>query len=126
MSRENLLHRLWADSPLFLPFEDFARSMEGWSIEPVEQGGRTIGVFTVKGAEIHFQKFDDTPAAKAHLVRLAEVIREHGHAITRTPKEDERQLRFNRRLGFYPISEGEFDIVQRIDTMRSTKEAPCP
>lgn len=122
----DIIGRLWQDCPLFLSREEFAKTLDGWTIEPVEVDGRTIGVFLVKGPEIHFSKFDDTSVTRSHLARLAQLIAEHGHAITRTPKDDVRMLRLNQRLGFYKVGEDEWDVHLRIDKLRQgAKEQTC-
>jgi hypothetical protein len=114
----DLIDRLHEDCPLFLTREQFEQSLDGWELDPVEVDGRTIGVFLVKGPEIHFAKFDQSTANRSHLKRLAQVIAQHGYATTRTPKDDARMLRLNARLGFYKVGEDEWDVHLRIDRLR--------
>lgn len=121
----DIIGRLWQDSPLFLTREEFQKTLDGWTIDPVEVDGRTIGVFLVKGPEFHFSKFDETPATRAMLRKYpGSLIERYGYALTSTPKEDARQRRFNERLGFYQIMEDEYDIHYKIDRIRS-KEQQC-
>lgn len=112
----DLVGRLHERSPLYLTREQFEQTLVGWEIEPVEKGGRVIGVFVIRGPEFHFAKFDDTPADRAILRKYpGALIERYGYATTKTPKEDARQLRFNERLGFYRVGEDEYDIHLRID-----------
>jgi hypothetical protein len=121
----DIIGRLWADSPLCLTREQFERSLEGWEIDPVYGAdGLAVGVFLVKGPELHFSKFDKTAVTREHLRKLTDLIKTHGYATTRTPKDDERMLRLNKRLGFYHVGEDEFDIHLRIDKFR-VKDSPC-
>ena len=50
------------------------------------------------------------------------IIDREGYVLTKTPKEEERQRRFNEAIGFEKIGEDEYDIHYRLDRMRS---APC-
>jgi hypothetical protein len=127
MNRTELIDRLWSDSPLFLTREEFGKTLEGWDLDPIEQDGQVAVVFVVKGPEFHFAKFDPLYQCTRDILRRypGELIARHGYAITKTPKDDARQARFNERLGFYRIGEDEYDITFRIDTMRNTKEAVC-
>lgn len=117
----DIIGRLWEDSPLFLTRAEFEKTLQGWDIEPVEEGGQVIGCFLVKGPELHFAKWDETSVGRRHLARLAELIKEYGYATTRTPKDDERMLRLNRRLGFYQTGEDAYDVHLRIDKMRGSR-----
>jgi hypothetical protein len=128
VDRSDLIDRLWSDSPLFLSREEFARTLDGWELEPVMQDGKLAVIFVTKGPEFHFAKLDPAYQCTREILRRfpGEVIERHGYALTKTPKDDLRQMRFNQRLGFYRIGEDEYDIHLRIDTMRHTKERPCP
>lgn len=106
---------------------EFAQSLEGWTIDPVCRPDGSIGlIFVSNGPEFHFQKFGtDIQASRAILKKYpGEIIATHGYALTKTPKTDARQQRFNERLGFYRVDEDEFDIHYRIDHLRK-KETPC-
>jgi len=52
---------------------------------------------------------------------LRPIIERHGYAITHCPRDDERQQRFNLKLGFTVVGENEFHIVFRITSMDKTK-----
>lgn len=115
----DIVGRLWEDSPLFLTREEFEATLQGWTIDPVEVDGRTIGVVLVKGPEFHFSKFDETPVGRAMLRKYpGSLIEQYGYALTRTPKDDERMLKFNERLGFFVIGEDEYDVHLRIEKRR--------
>lgn len=111
----DLVGELHRRSPLYLTREQFEATLVGWNVEPVEQDGRVIGCFVVKGPEIHFAKFDDTPVTREHLKRLDRVITEHGFARTRTPKDDLRQCRFNARLRGRIVGETEYDVIYEFE-----------
>lgn len=128
MTRDELVDRLWADSLLFLTREEFAQTLDGWDLEPeLDAAGVVVGVFLVKGPEFHFGKFSAQHQCTREILRRypGSLIERYGYALTKTPKDDARQLRFNQRLGFYPVGEDDYDIHMRIDRLR-TKEAPCP
>lgn len=123
----DLIGKLWADSPLFLTRAEFEKTLEGWTLEPVYKDGEVAVVFVVKGPEFHFQKFDPSYQAGREILRRypGELIARYGYALTRTPKDDTRQQRFNERCGFFRIGEDENDIHYKIDNFR-IKERSCP
>lgn len=114
--------RLWekAAETLFISKEQFLRNLEGWDIEQVEIEGELAGVVLSKGAEIHFQSFGTGHPITGKMLweRLNKVIDQHGYAMTRTPKDDARQNRFNLRFGFKVVGEDEYDFLYRIDRLR--------
>jgi len=127
VTRSDLVEQLWQDSPLFVSLEDFASALDGWELEPVMRDGRPAVIFVVKGPEFHFAKLDPAFQCDRETLRRfpGELIARHGYAVTKTPKDDLRQQRFNRRLGFYPVGEDAEFIHFRIDSLRSTKESTC-
>lgn len=120
MTRNQLLDLLWQESLVFVEREQFVEGLEGWDLDHIEQNGRTAVVFTVKGPEFHFTVVDPDFQCTREILRRypGELIAAHGYALTKTPKEDQRQLRFNRRLGFYPVGEDEHFVHLRIDKLR--------
>ncbi len=115
-----IVQRLWEkDEPLlFISKEQYVKSLEGWEIVAVPgAGGEFAFVALVNGPEFHFQSF----GTKAPLTRktihtfLARIIQQNGYAQTRTPKDDSRQHRFNRLLGFVVVGEDEYDVIYRIE-----------
>lgn len=121
MERAQVIERLWEDSPLFLTREQFAQTLQGWTMEVVQGDHGVAGVVLSKGPEFHFAKWDPAFQVTREILRRwpGEVIARHGYALTRTPKEDARQLRFNQRVGFYAVGEDQYDVHQRIDTLRA-------
>lgn len=120
MHRNDIIDRLWQDSPLFLTREAFQRTFDGWDFHEVEGDTAGLAVVVTRGPEFHFAILEDGfQVTRAHLRRWpGELIARHGYAQTRTPKEDARQLRFNRRLGFEVIGEDAYDVHQRITRLR--------
>jgi hypothetical protein len=116
----DIIERLWKDSFLFITRDEFEISLLGWTIDPVYSNGEVAAVFLVNGPKFHFAKFDHKLQAGKAILRKypGELIAKYGYAETSTPKEDSRQLRFNRRLGFFVTSEDEFDFHLRIEKMR--------
>jgi hypothetical protein len=127
MNRAALIEMLWADSVLFVPREEFEQLLDGWEITPVYGANGLAGAVVTKEAEFHFAKFDPTyQVTRADLRRWpGELIERYGYALTRTPRHDTRQQRFNERLGFVRVGEDEYDIHYRIERLR-VKESACP
>jgi len=125
--RTRCIDLLFSVTPLFVSREQFEQSLEGWELDPVLREDGSIGIiFLSKGPEFHFSKFGtDIQASRSILKKYpGELIDRHGYALTKTPKGDTRQQRFNTRLGFYQVGQDEFDIHFRIDNLR-VKEPPC-
>lgn len=126
MQRAAIIDRLWEDCPLFLTRSEFERTLDGWDIEEVRDDNG-MAVVVSKGAEFHFQILDHGfQVTREHLRRWpGALIAKYGYAVTRTPKDDERQIRFNRRLGFEVVGEDDFDYTMRITHLR-VKDTTCP
>lgn len=129
MTRAKCLDLLWerAKDTLYLSREQYEQSLGGWTLDPLHrEDGSVSMIFVVRGPEFHFAKFgSDVLASRDHLRKYpGTLIQKYGYALTKTPKTDARQARFNERLGFYRIGEDEFDIHLRIDQLRK-KETPC-
>lgn len=126
MTEAQIIERLWLESPLFLTRAEFEQSLQGWQIETVQGPAGVAGVVLSKGPEFHFAKFDAAFQVTREILRRwpGELIERHGYALTRTPKEDTRQRRFNERLGFQAVGEDEFDVHYRITRMRG-KDQSC-
>ncbi len=119
--REQCIALMFAESPLYLTKAQFTESLEGWTLDPVYRQDGTIGaVFAVKGAEFHFAKFGaDIQATREHLKKYpGSLIQQYGYALTRTPKTEIRQQRFNERLGFFRVGEDGWDVHFRIEKLR--------
>jgi hypothetical protein len=127
-SREDCIDLLFMQCPMFITREQFAQTLDGWDIDPLTQeDGNVSFIFISKGPEFHFNKFGvDIPASRDHLRKYpGEIIKRFGYAITRTPKEDARQQRFNERLGFFKTGETEFDFIYRIEKLRVKEKPLC-
>lgn len=72
-----------------------------------------------KGPHFHFDSFGTKHRLPMSVIRpyLQQIIDEHGFALTKTPRDDERQHRFNRRFGFTPCGEDALDIHYRIERL---------
>ncbi len=110
---------LWADveEKLYITKDEYFARLEGWKIDGVYQDGELICVTTIKGPEFHFcltGKCKRVTMAQIKMVTQP-VLDEYGYLLTRTPKYEERQHRFNRVCGFYPVGEDEFNIHYRLD-----------
>lgn len=126
-NRQACIDLLFSQTPLFMTREQFAKSLDGWTIDPVLRDDGNISlIFVSRGPEFHFAKFGTDLQASRDLLKKypGELIAQHGYALTKTPKTDTRQIRFNERLGFCRVGEDEFDIHYRIDQMRK-KEPSC-
>lgn len=114
-----IIDRLWEkDEPsLFITKEQYVKSLEGWGVVTAEHNRQTAFVALVKGPEFHFKSFGTGTALSLRMIRtfLGKIIAQHGYAQTRTPKEDARQHRFNRRIGFVAVGEDEFYVIYRIE-----------
>lgn len=122
MTLEDLKEALWkkAEPVVFVTREQFLKGLEGWAIEPVEYGGEIGAVVISKGPEMHFQIIgsgNPIPRRIVHAV-MQKIIDQHGFALTRTPKEDARQHRFNALIGFKAVGEDAYDIHYRMDALR--------
>ena len=117
--RAECIALLFEQTPFYDTLEKFTQSLDGWELDIVEADGEIAGVFVVRGPEFHFAKFSDMPATRAHLKKYPGLlIEQYGYAVTKTPKTDTRQQRFNERLGFYKTGEDEYDIHYKIDILR--------
>ena len=105
---------------LFISREQFVESLAGWEMETVTLDNCPAWVVLTKGPEFHFQSFTSQYPITMKMIRerLQKIIDEHGYALTRTPKSDERQHRFNLAFGFTVAGEDEYDRHYRIEHLR--------
>lgn len=110
---------LWAqvEPIVFITREQFDRALEACEIEPVEIDGVLAFAALTKGAEFHFASFDTGARITRAMIwdRLNPILERHGHATTRTPKDDTRQQRLNKLLGFRAIGADEFFVHYRME-----------
>jgi hypothetical protein len=113
--------RLWekAEPVLYITKEEFLKSLEGSYIEPIEIDGELAFATLQKGPLFHFHSFGTKRQISLKMIRafLQKIIDQYGYAETRTPKDDERQHRFNTILGFKQVGEDEFDTHFRIERL---------
>lgn len=120
---EALKEAFWkkAEPFVYISREAFLRNFDGWEIEPIEHNGELIAITAVRGPEMHFQTTGKPiPRRIVHSV-LQKIIDKHGYCLTKTPKEEARQHRFNRLIGFQQIGEDQYDIHYRVDTIMRDK-----
>ncbi len=105
---------------LFVSKEVFAKALEGWDIRPVEIAGVLAFITLQNGPDFHFQSLGTGhQLSRAMILTFVQaIIDQHGYATTKTPKEAQRQHRFNRLFGFEVVGEDEFDIHYRIERLR--------
>lgn len=118
----DLKEELWkrAEPFVFISREQFFAGLEGWTLEPWEYGGEVGLIVATKGPEMHFQTLETGKPIPRRVVYsvMQKIIDAHGYALTKTPKSDVRQHRFNALVGFKKIGEDEYDIHYRMDALR--------
>lgn len=112
---------------LFIPKETFLEGLEGWEIDPREVDGELAFIFLTKGPELHFMTLGTGRPMPAAMVRdvLHKIIAKHGYVTVKTPKDEVRQQKFNRRIGFVQVGEDEHDIHFRMDRFARDRSTPC-
>ena len=102
MTRDQMIDALWMRSKLFVEREEFAKTFKGWEMAAVEVDGTPAFVTVTRGAEFHFESLDGSIPITRQMIRefLKPIISAYGYAMTRTPKDDRRQQRFNEAFGF--------------------------
>ncbi len=127
MTDAEIIDLLWeqASRVLFVTKEQFADSLDGWHLGTIYDAGELVVITVTKGPEFHFRTLGRPVSRKIVRETMEAIIAAHGHVITRTPKEEERQHRFNRVIGFEPVGEDELDIHYRMERFGS-RSMPCP
>ena len=108
--------RLWAlDEPnVYITKEQYMAALDGWKIEE-----HVAGAVLTKGPELHFKTFGNVGITRADIRRyLQPLLDAYGYVITRTPKDDYRQQRFNRVIGFVDVGEDEFYTQFKMEHLR--------
>lgn len=117
MNRNEAIRKLWekTEPMVFITFEQFMSCFDGWEIEPFFSAGELVYIKMVKGDELHFESFGKI-GGTIQMIRdcVEPVMAAHGHVRTRTPKEETRQHRFNKLVGFVAEGEDEFFIHYRM------------
>lgn len=119
MSRTEIIDRLYEDELVLATRDEFEKAMDGWEIDQIYADGKLVGVVVHRGPEFHFAKWVKEYNVDRPMLRRypGDIIAKHGYALTSTPKVDERQLRFNKRLGFYQVGEDDYMVHLRIDKL---------
>lgn len=117
---DSLKDMLWekAEPFLFITKEAFLINLDSWEIEAVEHEGELVAILVTKGPEMHFQGTGLPIPRKIVFGVLQKIIDQHGYALTKTPKDQTRQHRFNALIGWKAVGEDAYDIHYRIDALR--------
>lgn len=121
---EPVFHLFWqkAQETLFITEEQFLASLDGWESEAIyDSNGDLLGGIMRKGPELHFVTTGKSIPRRIMRQVLEPIFDEYGYVTTRTPKHEERQLRFNRAWGFVVIGEDALDFHLRLD-----RRTACP
>ncbi|MDP3909037.1 MAG: hypothetical protein Q8Q14_01480 [Gemmatimonadales bacterium] len=120
---------LWAavEKMVYITREQYLASLAGWSIHPHAVDGEIVGAVLTKGPELHFCTFGRPwRLTRADIRRYLEpILTEHGRVETKTPKDDARQLRFNKILGFVETGADEFFVHLTLRRLPFSKDTPC-
>mgnify|MGYP000615519730 CR=1 FL=1 len=124
MIQAELKDRLWEhmrETPGLTRFE-FLHNLHGWMLDAIYDGDEIAAIFIVKGAEFHFVKLNSTSKANKAVLKKypGELIAKYGYAETHTPKtpDFDRQHRFNKIIGFFPVREDDSHVYYRIEKLR--------
>ena len=121
-TRAEIIDLLWGvdEKVLYLSKTQYVDSLNGWLIEPHYEGNIMVGATLTNGPEFHFATFGDQwKMTRADIRRyLCPLIEQHGYVATKTPKEDTRQSRFNKTLGFFVTGEDEFFTHYKLERLR--------
>ena len=130
--RSDILELLWAanEEAVYITKQQFMAGFEDWAITPHYENGTMVGATISKGSEFHFATFGGKwKMTRADIRRyLNPILEQYGCVTTRTPKEDVRQRRFNKILGFEITGEDEFYTHFRLEqpSAKGIRNASCP
>lgn len=113
-----LIDMLWNDvkDVLYIDRAEFESRLAGWQVTPVVIDGVTAFATMTNGPEFHCHSFETGKPIPRKMLRdfIDGIVRRYGYALTRTPKEDVRQHRFNKAFGFEVVGEDAYDVFYRI------------
>lgn len=122
MTRTEVIDELWRrnEPDLFMTKDDFVEGFKDWHMILEPKFGDPKFVAFVKGAEFHYAALEQHRSLSLRVIRsfLGHVIASAGHALTRTPKDDIRQRRFNEAIGFVVVGEDEFFVHYKIERVQ--------
>lgn len=125
----DVVEKIWqqVNPATYVSRQEFVSGLEGWVITPRDIDGETIGATLVRGAEFHFVTFGLRKAFPSALIAecLQPIIDQHGFVVTRTPKEDVRQRRFNTLIGFRVVSEDEYYVNFHLNQLNLHRGKSC-
>lgn len=128
MTRAEIIDLLWGLKPelMFVTKEQFVAALDGWEIDPWQVDGELAYIWLSKGTELHFTVVGTGHSMPKAMLRtvLQRIIDREGYVTVKTPKDDLRQQRFNRTVGFRQIGEDEYDIHFRLDKF-GREGSPC-
>lgn len=114
----DIVNALWGqiEPHVFITRDQFARELDNWTMRKIEIQGRPAFITLSKGPEFHFASLDAGHRVTMKMGRawLTEILDEYGYVTTRTPKDDDRQHRFNRLVGFKAVGADEFFVHYRM------------
>ena len=117
--RTDILELLWAanEEAVYITKQQFMAGFEDWAITPHYENGTMVGATISKGSEFHFATFGGKWKMTRTDIRryLDPILEQYGCVTTRTPKNDARQIRFNKILGFTATGEDEFFVHYKLD-----------
>ena len=114
-----LMDRIWevVGPTMYLSREHWESCWDGWTIEGHELDGALAYATLINGPEFHFVVLREHNRGTPGIIRshLKPLLERYGHVVTRTPKNETRQLRFNRAVGFRETGEDEFFLHLRLE-----------
>lgn len=117
--KDSIIFQAWClnQDKIYMSQDEFINSFEGWQAYSTDDHA-FVAFF--KGPEFHFQALKEGSSLSMKSIKkfLEIIINKEGFAITRTPKDDLRQQRFNELIGFFRISETEFDVIYKIERVK--------
>lgn len=129
MDRLKIIDEMWKETKdkVFISRHDFDVGLEGWELSTKELDGQIVGAIVTKGPEFHFVLFGPKRRITRALVAdcVQPQIDKFGFVLTKTPKEDIRQHRFNLIVGFKVETTDEFYTYFRMERLNFRGVKPC-
>lgn len=129
MKTEDIIERIWVhtEPSVYISRNEFLAGLAGWDIRSIGIDGEIAGATLTKGPEFHFVSFGLHKVFPPMLIKecLQPIIDEHGFVLTKTPKDDARQCRFNIRIGFRRQSEDEYYTYFRMTQLNLHGARKC-
>ncbi len=129
MNKAEIAEKIWSqvEGGLFVSRKEFLSSLDDWQITLQEIAGEIAGATLNRGPEFHFVSFGMRKMVPPGLMKacLQPIIDKHGFVLTKTPKEDVRQHRFNLLIGFSVESTDDYFTYFRMERLKLHRRAPC-